>query len=136
MKNNKTITIRIDIDEDMKFSLNKIWAWGPGSQWVRKAKRDLWHEEVESVIEKIKIKKINYPVTMEYIFFFRTRYLDCSNNALHIKLIEDALVAEKIIEDDTNEYIRKFSVEVPIIDKKERSKLETDYVIINIIPYE
>lgn len=131
--NKKPIHIKMDIDEDMKFSLNRIWAWWAGTQWIRKAKRDLWHDVVS---ENIKLKKIDYPIEIDYKFFFKSRYLDCSNNALHVKLFEDAIVAEWIIDDDTNQYIRKFSVEVPIIEPKERKAMSWDYMLITIKPYE
>lgn len=135
IKITKPIKLRIDIDDDMKFSLNRIWAGWPWTQWIRKAKRDLWHEIISEKVDDDGIKKIPYKIMVDYIFYFKTRSLDCSNCSLMVKMVEDWLVESWILEDDTNKYIGKFSVEVPEIDTNVKKGMETDYVDIIINPY-
>jgi hypothetical protein len=140
---NKIIEFKIDIlnnwdkeKDKMKFSLNKIW-WGwPWSQWLRKDKRDMWHEVIDEVIDEYKLKKINYPIEIEFIFYWKSRYLDCSNCTPMVKLIEDWLVENKILTDDTNEYIRRIHIESILLNKKDRNNIEEDYVLVKLIPYE
>lgn len=122
--------------EKMKFSLNKIWAAWPWSQWLRQDKRTLWHREVEDLIEENNLKPIDYPIEIEFIFHWKSRYLDCSNCWVMVKLIEDGLVEHWILEDDTNEFIRRITIESKVIDKKERKNMEEDFVIIKLIPYQ
>ncbi len=131
---NKAQSFIIKIDEEMKYSLNKIWAAWPWSQWVRKAKRDLWHDEVEFVVEEFKLKPFTSPVKIEYNFFWKTRYLDVDNNVVMVKMVNDALRHCEILKDDTNNYILSITINAIQIPKQERSEMEWDYVEIIITP--
>lgn len=130
MNSKKLYSLRIELDEDLKMSLNKIW-WGV--HWgVRSKFRNLWHYEAEKAIEDFKIKKIKVPIKIEYRFFFKTRYLDNSNCIIMCKAFEDGLVENWILEDDTNKFIRSIYIESVLMEQKERKKLENDYLIIDL----
>ncbi len=122
--------IKIDLDEDLKMSLNKIW-WGV-HWWVRSKFRNDWHYAAELSIDEFNLKKIKVPIHIEYRFFFKTRYLDNSNCVIMCKAFEDWLVEAWILEDDTNKYIRSIYIESVLIDQKERKKLDNDYLIVTI----
>lgn len=123
-------TLEIELDEDLKMSLNKIWG---GVHWgVRSKFRNDWHYSVDLLIDEFKIKKINVPVRIEYRFNFKTRYLDNSNCVIMCKAFEDWLVEAWILEDDTNKYIRSIYIESVLLDQKERKKLDSDYLVIDI----
>jgi hypothetical protein len=135
-KTNKELIIKLDIFEDMKYSLNRIWAGWNGSQWVRKAKRDLWHSIIEQVVEEEEIKPIDFPVEIYFEFWFRTRTLDCSNCSVMVKLIEDGLVCAWVLKDDTPQYIRHIHIKSHFLSTKEKKWIDDDFVHITIKKYE
>lgn len=93
------ITIKIPIPE--KVSTNNIYA---GSHWTkRKRLADLYHE---SLIEHRKIRVKEYPVSISYIFTFKSKPLDCDNCGYMGKLLKDGLRKWKVIEDDSPEYVQ------------------------------
>lgn len=135
---------RIDFDDDMKLSLNKVWSWWPWTQWVRKKAADLWHDEIWEFLEDNKIPKIKEKVDMEFEFYFSTwdswmgRQLDSSNCAAMGKMIEDALKYDRkknpkgIIVDDTSAFVGWFKLHSVQLSLEERKKLETSYVEVRI----
>ena len=137
-KKDAILKFTLEFDEHMKFSLNKVWAWWPGTQWVRKKAADLWHDEIWYYLEENKIKKIDEKVDFYFEFFFKTRALDSSNCSAMGKMIEDGLKYDKnknkkwILVDDTNSQVGKFLLESVKLDKKQKEKIEEDYVDIYI----
>lgn len=124
------VVFRIDIDEDLKFSLNKVWGWCHFS--VRSRFRNNWHDVINELVDDKKIKPIKDYVVIGYKFFFKTRYLDSSNCSAMAKMIEDWLVEAWIFGWDTNDYVKGIYLESVKIDDKERKKMKNDYVIITI----
>jgi hypothetical protein len=135
----------MDFDDDMKMSLNKVWSWGNGTQWIRKAAANLWHWDITEMLDSWKkIPKIKEKVSIFLEFYFSTgskwwwRQLDSSNCSALGKMIEDALKYDKeknpnwILADDTNAQVGWFcvhSIELPL---KARKELETSYVDVSI----
>jgi len=135
---------KLDFDDDMKLSLNKVWSWWPWTQWVRKAAADLWHDDVWNFLEDRKIPKIKEKVDFYFTFYFSTwdsgwkRQLDSSNCSAMGKMIEDALKydAKKnpkwIIVDDTNDKVGWFCLRSAQMTLADRKELEISYVEVSI----
>jgi hypothetical protein len=116
----------------MKYSLNKVWSWGPGSQWLRKSKAQLWHDEVNLIIDKERIVPFKEKVNLDFKYIFRMNSLDTSNCAVMSKLIEDALVRKGVILWDENDKVGVITTESVNIPLVERRKLDWDSVIVTI----
>lgn len=83
-----------------KISTNKIYA---GIHWAtRKKQADLFHK---SLMEFRGKKVEEYPVNINYIFEFKGKLLDTTNCTYMAKLIEDSLVINGIIEDDSPKFV-------------------------------
>ena len=121
------IDIRLKYDIPEKVSTNKIYSW---MHWTkRKRIADIYHRLTTEVKT---LDQINEKVNIEIQFYFRTRYLDSSNCSFMWKMIEDSLVKNWLLKDDTNEFVWKFTVESIRIDKKERKLIKNDYLKIII----
>jgi len=138
------VSFKLEFDDEMKLSLNKVWSWGPWTQWVRKASAELWHEDIWRFLEDHRIPKIKEKVDFFFTFYFSTwnsggkRQLDSSNCSAMGKMIEDALKYDKkkntkwIIVDDTNDMVGWFSLKSAQMTLAERKLLETSYVEVSI----
>lgn len=124
------LQLSIDLDEDLKMSLNKIW-WGV-HWWVRSTFRNIWHEEIYSLVAQNEIKPITDLVHIEYVYRFKTRYLDTSNCSVMNKAIEDWLVEAWVLPDDTPQYITSATTCVPIIWINDRRKMKYDNLTITL----
>jgi hypothetical protein len=83
-----------------KVSTNKIYA---GQHWTKRKKlADLYHN---SLLPFRKLKAKDYPVNINYIFTFKSKPLDTTNCSYMVKLIEDGLVKNEILIDDSPEYV-------------------------------
>lgn len=137
-------SFRLEFDDDMKLSLNKVWSGWHGTQWVRKAAADLWHEDIFNYLQTKRIPKITEKVDIYFTFHFSTwdsgwkRQLDSSNCSAMGKMIEDALKYDNkknpkwILADDTNDKVGWFCVRSKEMTLAERKELETSYVDISI----
>lgn len=68
-------------------------------------------------IRKAKLQKVTgYPVTLKITWYEKDRRRDIDNITFATKFIQDALVKEKIIVDDSQKYICKIEHEV-LVDK-------------------
>lgn len=93
--------VKLKIKLPEKISTNKIYS---GVHWaVRKKWADLFHRSLLPYRNKITIK--NYPVSVSYIYTFKGRQLDASNCSFMSKLFEDAMVQNKILIDDTPNFV-------------------------------
>lgn len=139
------VRLKLDFDDDMKLSLNKVWSWWPWTQWVRKASADLWHEDIERLLtDNKKLPVITEKVDFFMTFYFSTweswgkRQLDSSNCSAMGKMVEDALKYDKkknpkgIIVDDTNDKVGWFCLRSSQMTLSERKLLETSYVEVSI----
>ena len=141
---NEILNFKLEFDDDMKLSLNKVWSGWPWTQWVRKKSADLWHEDIWYFLEDKRIPKIKEKVDIFMTFYFSTwdsgwkRQLDSSNCAAMGKMIEDALKYDKkknpkwILVDDTNDCVWWFSLKSAELTIAERRELETSYVDVSI----
>lgn len=141
------IRFRLEFDDAMKLSLNKVWSWGPWTQWIRKAAADLWHQDIENLLDNSKkIPKITEKVDIFMEFYFSTwdswgkRQLDSSNCSAIGKMVEDSFKLDKkknpkgFIHDDTNDCVGWFCMRSAELTLVERKELESSYVIVSIRP--
>ena len=112
--------IKIDFDIPEKVSTNKFYA---GTHWrVRKSIVDTWHEYVSLIALEGNFEPIKaYPVTVSYVFTFKTRALDTLNCAAMAKMAEDAIVRVGILEDDSPKFVNESCI---LVEKGKRDKLE------------
>ena len=119
---------RKDTKVPIKVSTNAIYSW---IHWTIRKEIANWYHRLtkEDCSEYLPLED---KVDLKMDFYFRTRYLDSSNCSFMWKMIEDSLVKNWLLTDDTNKYVWNFSCESIEIDKKERSKIEKDYVRVYI----
>lgn len=120
----------IELDEDLKMSLNRIWGWV--HWWTRSTFRNIWHEEIYALVQQNDIKPINDMIHIQYTYSFKTRYLDTSNCAVMNKAIEDGLVEAWVLKDDTPQFITSATTCVPIVDIASRRKMTRDILNVKI----
>jgi Holliday junction resolvase RusA-like endonuclease len=90
--------IKIPIKIKKNWSLNKIYA---GVHWAkRKQDKDYMRLLVRACLKEK--RKFEGPVRLTFEFLSK---LDVSNHAYLVKLIEDSLVHNGILKDDTREYV-------------------------------
>lgn len=128
-----TVSFRIPVYDDMKFSLNEI-----KKHWsIRKRMVDAFHEETNYALEAMeKMPKFPWRVDIIFRFFWKTRILDSSNTAFMAKSSEDALVRAGVMKTDTNECVRWICKESVLMTKKERDLLPGDELEVYICPVE
>ena len=126
-----TVSFRIPIYDDMKFSLNEI-----KKHWsIRKRMVDAFHEETNYALEAMdKMPKFEGRVDIIFRFFWKSRILDSSNTAFMSKSIEDSIVRAWVIRTDTNECVRWICKESVLMNKKDRTILPWDEVEVYIVP--
>lgn len=96
--------IMIDIPE--KVSANAMYA---GLHWTkRKELADLYHM---ALIEH-RGTKWPTPAHLSFTFSFKGKLLDCSNTFFMAKMLEDSMVVNGIIPDDTPAYVASITVRV------------------------
>lgn len=138
------LRLKIDFDDEMKMSVNKIWSWWNWTQWIRKKVASLWHDDLFYFLDEHRIPKIDRKVDMYFTFHFSTwdswgkRQLDSSNCTMMTKIIEDSLKYDKtknpkwILADDTNVQCWWHCVHSKQMTLAERKELETSYVDVSI----
>ena len=104
----KTI-FRAVFDIVSKVSTNKIYA---GLNWrTRVRHKDQYQWEVMRVIKENNLQPIDgFPIVLRFKFFFKKRVLDSSNCSYMAKLIEDCLVCQNIIPDDSIQYVSEVQI--------------------------
>lgn len=108
--------IRIQTPIPEKVSANAIYA---GMHWAKRKKlADLYHSYF---IQYRNIKVTEYPVEMSFIFTFKGALLDVSNCSYMIKMIEDALVLNGILQGDTLEFVQSITT---IVKKGKKDEVE------------
>ena len=95
--------IPLEIDSK-KWSLNKIYA---GVHWSVRAKDKEYIRQLVRSVTGIR-KPFEQPVLIKVAF---NSGLDVSNHAYLFKMIEDALVKCKLINDDTDKYVKSITME-------------------------
>jgi len=111
-----------------KLSTNKLYA---GTHWTKRKKiKDLYTLTLRPLLKACEIEPVeDYPVDLEFIFLFgKGRVLDSSNCSGMGKVIEDILVTEGILEDDSSSYVRTVSYS----SAKNRSS-KKNVVVVNIL---
>lgn len=115
------ITFSFPIPE--KISTNRIYS---GLHWAkRNSLKNLYHSQLLEFKNKFKINQ--YPIKIAFRFVWTKTPLDCSNCSFMAKMIEDGMVENKIIKNDTPEYVSAIAL-ISEID----SLLKNDTVFIAI----
>lgn len=92
--------IQIEIPIPQKVSTNAIYA---GMHWGKRKKiADVYHQ---SLLEHRKLRVTDFPVEITFIFSFRKKPLDTSNCSFMAKCLEDALVQNEILPNDTIDFV-------------------------------
>lgn len=114
--------IKVDI---IKHSTNKIYAGIHHRDRKRIKDSYLW---LTKTLFK-SLEPVRGKVNLDFTFYFTSRTLDSSNCSFMAKMLEDCLVTYGVLEDDTIDFVGKFSTEaVKIKDKKIK-----DYCVIKIV---
>jgi hypothetical protein len=122
------VKLKYDIPLPFKLSTNKIYSW---MDWRKRSNiADRYHRLTKDDCNKL--TKFDNKVSIDFQFYFKTRCFDSSNCSFIWKMIEDSLVKNKLITDDSNRYIWKVSYESIRLEWKERKEVQCDYVKIHI----
>lgn len=94
-------------DWNKRFGLNGYYA---GKHWSqRKRDADELHELTHWALQQWKVPRRTAKGPVELRFLFNDR-LDCSNHAVIVKTVEDAMKGW-VIEDDSRKYVRRIITE-------------------------
>lgn len=116
---------------DIKISTNKIYSW---IHWTIRNKIAEWYHNLTKQ-DCMNLKSIEKKINLKMDFYFKSYALDSSNCSFMWKMIEDSLVKNWLIKDDTNKFVWEFNIESVELSEKERKKLESHYVRIYIYKY-
>ena len=120
--------LKYNLPKQYKVSTNAIYS---GIHWrKRKQIADYFHNLTRTDCKQL--KQITKKVNIDFEFYFKSRYLDSSNCSFMWKMIEDSLVKNWLLKDDTNKYVWKISFNSMLIEKKLRKELESDFIRIII----
>lgn len=121
-------TVRIDASAP---SLNKFYA---GVHWTeRNSIKNTWRTLVKKAVRDDGIKPIeHYPIEVEVILNFGKgdRRYDWENGSMAAKLVQDSLISEGILTNDSPPYISKGSIACV----KNGSTSYVEYTLIETIP--
>lgn len=126
-------SFRIEFDNDMKLSMNKLWSGGRSMQWVRKALANDWHYWSEKAIEDYKLRPVKGSSIILFYFKFKKNMLDSSNVGPMAKCIEDTLTESGILLSDTNADVKGVYYSSVEQDKKTRDLMSSHIVDIVIL---
>lgn len=85
-------------------------AYYAGKHWSVRAKdAEYWHNMVRACMERQGVRKVPFERAVELRFLFNDR-LDCSNHAIMVKMIEDALKG-RVIVDDSRKWVKRHIIE-------------------------
>lgn len=85
-----------------QYGLNSYYSTKHWSQ--RKKDADYWHMLTLAAMAKGKCRKTPFENPVIITYYFNDR-LDCTNHAMYIKMIEDAMKG-RIIQDDTRRWVK------------------------------
>ena len=122
------LDITFTLPRELKLSLNKIYSGGHFS--IRSRHKDMYRDLIKKEVENSKINPVFfYPVHCTYRFIIGGRRLDCSNYGYMVKLIEDALVHNGILRNDSYKEVSGITV---LSEKNIEDNNSNNYVSINI----
>ena len=82
---------------------------------------------VTQAIRRFKLKKIkNYPIHLKITWYEKDKRRDVDNITFATKFIQDALVKQKILIDDSQKYINKLEHDVKV--DKEYPRIEVELI--------
>ena len=128
-ENTDDIIAKISFPVPEKVSANRIYS---GLHWTKRNKlKDLYHF---SLLEFRKLKIEKFPIHIHYIFEWKNNPLDSTNQFFMIKMLEDGMVANGIIPDDSPKYVRATTSEVMNSLKTEKNKHDTITIVFRNTP--
>jgi hypothetical protein len=100
---NRKLVFKDYLPKELKVSSNEIYK---GIHYSKRKKiKDSYYDYYSFLIRR-KIKKVTkYPIDISILFTFTKNPLDSSNCSYMLKMIEDILVSEGIIKDDSSKYV-------------------------------
>jgi len=102
--------MKITIPLVHKLSMNKVYA---GLHWATKNKiKEKYYAEIKKAGI---LYRPDYAIDLTVTFYFKSRVLDCTNCFPMVKMIEDGLVKEGVLKDDSPQYVQS----VTCISKKD-----------------
>lgn len=106
-------------------SLNEYTSANRSNRYAgSKMKKDC-HKQVIEAIKGHKLPKVkNYPVTLEITWFEKDRRRDIDNISYAVKFINDSLVEAKIIEDDSQQFVRSIINHIEVDRNNPRIEVE------------
>ena len=125
--------LRIEFEDSLKFSLNKLWQWGRAMTWIRKNMADDWHYYAEKAVDEFKTKLVKWKCFLFFYFSFRKNMLDSSNCAPMAKMVEDTLTRYWVLQGDTNDTVVGVYYESVHKELKERKTMELNTVDVVIV---
>ena len=95
--------LRIETSIPQKISTNKYYRL----HWRKQHKvNEIYFKYFPVIIKEQQIKSVkNFPVEITYLFTFKGKVLDSLNLTAMAKLIEDSLVQNDILPDDSPKYV-------------------------------
>jgi IS30 family transposase len=116
--------LRYDIPKQFKVSTNRIYSW---IHWTQRKKiADFYH--YLSYHDCKQLKQITKKVNLRFEFYFTSRALDSSNCSYIGKCLEDWLVRNWLLKDDTNKFIWAVTYQSYTLTKEEKEYIKSDYV--------
>lgn len=116
----------IEVTIPEKVSMNRIYAGM--KHWDRTALKNLFHDEFLEIRGKLRVTE--YPIRIRYDWHFKKQALDTLNCAFMSKMLEDGMVCNGILKDDSPNYVRE-----SILNSMKSKKYKNDTVVITIEKY-
>lgn len=86
-----------------------------------------FHLAIKEAIQKQKINPVKeYPISITFVFYLTGTLLDWDNCGGMVKALQDGLILEKVLENDSPKYIKQGLVVV------EKSKRKYNYCVIEL----
>lgn len=106
-------------------SLNEYTSANRSNRYAgSKMKKDC-HKQVIEAIKEHKLQKIKrYPIALKITWFEKDRRRDIDNVTYGVKFINDSLVEAKIIEDDSQQFIKSIINHIEVDNKNPRIEVE------------
>lgn len=87
--------------------------------------KDLYHLSLLPFKRKLKLDVSDFPLSIEYTFYWRVRPLDSTNQTFMIKMLEDGLVSNGILPNDTPSFVSA-TTSRSILDKT----IKEDFIVV------
>ena len=106
-------------------SLNEYTSANRSNRYAgSKMKKDC-HKQVIEAIKQNKLQKVkSYPIALKITWFEKDRRRDIDNVTYGVKFINDSLVEAKIIQDDSQQYVKSIINHIEVDRQNPRIEVE------------